>query len=78
MKLRVEEISMRPEEFKAWFSGFTEAIGGMPNEKQWERIKEQVGKLTAGLPVHPYQGTFIRNDSVSAFNKAGKQEAQAG
>lgn len=38
---------MKPEEFKAWFEGFTESIGGPPNEQQWARIKEQVGRLAA-------------------------------
>lgn len=37
-------------EFKAWFSGYTEAMDGRPSEKQWARIKEQVAKID-GTPV---------------------------
>ena len=33
---------MQVSEFKAWFEGFTESIEGLPNKKQWERVKEKV------------------------------------
>jgi hypothetical protein len=33
------------KEFLAWFGGFTEVLEGPPNEKQWKRIVERVGKL---------------------------------
>lgn len=36
---------MKLDEFKAWFSGFTEDMNGPPTEKQWARIKEQVGAI---------------------------------
>lgn len=41
---------MTNSEFKAWFDGFTEAMGGIPNKKQWERVKAQVEKID-GTPI---------------------------
>lgn len=42
---------MTPNEFKAWFDGFSDAINGAPNEEQFERIKEQVGKIADSAPT---------------------------
>lgn len=36
---------MTLNEFKAWFSGFTESMDGVPDEKQWERIKARVKEI---------------------------------
>ncbi len=37
---------MTPQEFKAWFDGFTEAFGEkLPTQKQWKRIKERVSEI---------------------------------
>lgn len=36
---------MTPEEFKAWFEGFTDGIGAVPNQEQWEKIKKKVACL---------------------------------
>lgn len=41
---------MTPQEFKAWFDGFTEAFTGIPTKAQWARIKERVGEID-GRPV---------------------------
>lgn len=41
---------MTPQEFKAWFEGFTEAFSGMPTKAQWARIKERVAEID-GKPV---------------------------
>lgn len=41
---------MTPGDFKAWFDGFTEALGGTPTKAQWARIKERVGEID-GTPV---------------------------
>jgi len=41
---------MTPSEFKAWFDGFTEALEGVPSEKQWERIKARVAEID-GKPI---------------------------
>jgi hypothetical protein len=41
---------MTPQEFKAWFDGFTEALPGLPNETQWGKIKERVAQID-GKPV---------------------------
>jgi len=41
---------MTPQEFKAWFEGFTEAFTGCPRKAQWTRIKERVSEID-GKPV---------------------------
>jgi len=41
---------MTPQEFKAWFDGFTEALDGTPNKAQWTRIKARVAEID-GKPV---------------------------
>ena len=41
---------MTPQEFKAWFDGFTEQMEKAPTAKQWERIKERVKEID-GTPV---------------------------
>jgi len=42
---------MTPSEFKAWFDGFTEALEGVPSEKQWERIKARVAEIDGKPPA---------------------------
>ena len=37
-------------EFKAWFEGFTEAMDGPPDAKQWERIVSKI-KAIDGTPM---------------------------
>ena len=44
---------MTLDEFKAWFEGFTEAIPGPPNKKQWDRIKERVGEIAGWRVRYP-------------------------
>jgi hypothetical protein len=42
---------MTPNEFKAWFDGFTEAFEGrIPTKAQWGRIKDRVAEID-GMPV---------------------------
>ncbi len=41
---------MTPQEFKAWFDGYTENISKTPTQKQWKRIQERVGEID-GVPV---------------------------
>lgn len=36
---------MTPQEFKAWFDGFTEAFSGVPTKAQWARVKERVAEI---------------------------------
>ena len=36
---------MTPQEFKAWFEGFTEAFSGTPTKAQWARIKDRVAEI---------------------------------
>ena len=41
---------MTLSEFKAWFAGYAEEMDGPPTPKQWEKIKERVGKID-GTPI---------------------------
>lgn len=68
---------MNSLQFKAWFKGFAENIGGVPNEKQWARIQERVGQI--GLNIVPRMiinntphGLVYQDDSYNA----GALEAQ--
>lgn len=36
---------MTLSEFKAWFEGFTECMGGPPNAVQWERIQAKIAQI---------------------------------
>jgi hypothetical protein len=36
---------MTPNEFKAWFDGFTEAFDRVPTKAQWARVKERVAEI---------------------------------
>ncbi len=44
---------MTQQEFKAWFDGFTEAMDGAPNKKQWERIKARVKEIDGVVTTYP-------------------------
>ncbi len=44
---------MTPNEFKAWFEGFSEAVDGAPTPAQWQRISEKVALLTVGWVSPP-------------------------
>ena len=44
---------MTPQEFKAWFDGFTENCDGPPNEKQWDRIKARVAEINGVSITYP-------------------------
>lgn len=41
---------MTPQEFKAWFDGFTEAMDGHPTEAQWVKVKQRVSEID-GKPI---------------------------
>ena len=36
---------MTPQEFKAWFDGFTEAFDKVPTKAQWARIQARVAEI---------------------------------
>jgi hypothetical protein len=44
---------MTKSEFKAWFDGFCEGMDGVPNEKQWERIKARVAEIDDTPVTYP-------------------------
>jgi hypothetical protein len=41
---------MTPNEFKAWFEGFTEAMDGQPTAAQWAKVRDRVAEID-GKPV---------------------------
>ncbi len=48
---------MTPQEFKAWFEGFSESFGAkLPTKAQWMRIKERIGEID-GKPIT--ERTFV-------------------
>lgn len=66
---------MTPNEFKAWFDGFTEAFEGrIPTKAQWGRIKDRVAEID-GKPVTErhyidrYWPTYVK--TYPAYNPLG-------
>lgn len=57
---------MTPNEFRAWFDGFTEAFDGkVPTKTQWERIKARVAEIdgkpvTERVYVDRYWPTYVK------------------
>lgn len=57
---------MTPNEFKAWFDGFTEAFEGrIPTKAQWGRIKDRVAEIdgkpvTEKVYVDRYWPTYVK------------------
>lgn len=56
---------MTPQEFKAWFEGFTEAFTGCPTKAQWTRIKARVAEIdgkpiTERIYVDRYWPTYVK------------------
>jgi hypothetical protein len=57
---------MTPNEFKAWFDGFTEAFEGrIPTKAQWGRIRDRVAEIdgkavTERVYVDRYWPTHLR------------------
>lgn len=52
---------MTPQEFKAWFDGFTEAIDKAPTQKQWDKIKERVSEIDGRQTSYPiYVDRYVR------------------
>jgi hypothetical protein len=56
---------MTLSEFKAWFEGFTEAMDGPPDAKQWARIQSKVKEI-ADKPAVAYREPF-RPPTVRPF-----------
>lgn len=52
---------MTPQEFKAWFDGFTEGVAGLPNEDQWARIKARVSQIDNTPTTYPVYVDRYRN-----------------
>jgi hypothetical protein len=42
---------MTPQEFKAWFEGFSEGIEGTPTQAQWKKVCERVKAIVPAPPV---------------------------
>ena len=60
---------MTPQEFKAWFQGFTEALEGTPSEEQWKRIKARVGEIDGRqITEHVYINRYLPYYSQPYWN----------
>jgi len=81
---------MTPQEFKAWFDGFTEFLQGPPNEDQWARIKARVAEIdgtpvTYPIYVHRYieparpywPYTVYSTGSLSVYNESNSTPTAA-
>lgn len=44
---------MTPNEFKAWFDGYSESIECSPSIKQWKRIKARVAEIDGRPTSYP-------------------------
>ena len=52
---------MTLQEFKSWFSGYTEEMDSAPNEKQWKRIKDRVAQIDGTqTTVHHFHDYYYR------------------
>lgn len=45
--------SMTPDQFKAWFEGFCEAIDGSPTPGQWAKIKAKAADIGGRVLFNP-------------------------
>ena len=78
---------MTPQEFKAWFDGFTEAVDKAPTQKQWARIKERVAEIDGKAVtervyvdryLYPtYIGTPTYYSSLCGINTSGAVSSYA-
>lgn len=44
---------MTPQEFKAWFDGYSEHIADRPSKKQWDRIVARVAEINGVATTYP-------------------------
>ena len=79
---------MTQDEFKARFEGFTENIPGLPDKRQWERVKKRVKeidetsihpgtleRINKRYPALPHEWWTIRgNERSSVHRQAGRDE----
>ena len=45
---------MTSDDFRAWLSGFSEAVDGAPTEAQWARVLEKLGQVVPVAPIIPF------------------------
>ena len=62
----LQVVSMRPEEFRSWFAGYSEHISDAPTPQQWARIQAQV-RLLAGSPSVMQLGQTVHPLSAAAL-----------
>lgn len=62
---------MTPQEFAAWFEGFTEAFDRVPSKAQWERVKERVAEID-GKNI----GSNMALNSGAAMFELGRADAK--
>ncbi len=62
---------MDVSEFKAWFEGFTAAMGGAPNGKQWKCIKVRVGQIDGTPTTSQWFHDFYWRPYYQPYQPAG-------
>lgn len=88
------EREMTPQEFKAWFEGFTEAFDRLPTKAQWARVKERVAEIDGksvtervyvdrywplyNRSVNPHHWTYLSASGVGTAQACGPLGAVAG
>ena len=58
---------MTMAEFKAWFDGYSEAIGDVPTPEQWERIKEKIASVYPVVNPSPFAPMYPSTNPVPTF-----------
>lgn len=51
---------MKASEFKAWFEGFSEGIGKLPNAKQWSLIRERAESIESESQLTVWGGGYLQ------------------
>lgn len=79
---------MHLSEFKAWFEGFTENMGGKtPTIKQWEKICKRVSEITADYTPpqvfidrywHPYRPYWVSTPGYYTMTNATSETSATG
>lgn len=61
----MDDKTMTPGEFQAWFRGFAEGIDGKPTQKQWDVIVKRMGQIE----VKQAPQTIVREYLPSLWNR---------
>jgi hypothetical protein len=64
---------MTVDEFKAWLSGFSEAIDGAPTAAQWAKIQDKIKSLRASPGREPDYGDIFRRWMDQGHQRFGER-----